>query len=236
MYFSSFPYIFYDVEKTGNERKATHILKRIAFRQKVKDRANLFYTHYVQDGETPELLAHKMYGNAQYHWVILLLNERHNPYFDWPMGYQAFQAYLATKYPGKSLIFTADSTDHYTVGETVTGGTSSATGTVTKWFPTLRQLVVNVGSGTFQNNETITGGTSNTVRTTLSSGGTVNYIDAPHHYTDINNNEVNIAVANSAPSNREYEDNINETNRSIKLLKPEFLSAVVEEFQSLLRN
>jgi len=37
-------------------------------------------------------------------------------------------------------------------------------------------------------------------------------------------------------TNRQYEDNINETNRSIKLLKPEFLSAVVEEFQSLLRN
>ena len=240
MYFSSFPYTFYDVEKTGNERKATHILKRIAFRQKVKDRANLFYTHYVQDGETPELLAHKMYGNAQYHWVILLLNERHNPYFDWPMGYQSFQAYLATKYPGKVLYFGGDFAGHFTVGETVTGGTSNATGTVTKWLVNNRQLVVNVGSGTFQDGEVITGGTSGTTRTIA---GTVNYLDADHHWVapaghDLAGKEVSVGFS-PAPdkvTNRQYEDNINETNRSIKLLKPEFLLAVVEEFQSLLRN
>ena len=234
MYFSNFPILLYDLNKDGKGRLVTHILKRCDFFSQVKSRGALYYTHYIEEGDTPEILSHKVYGDPNYHWVLLMMNERLNPYFDWPMSYQAFEAYITTKYPGKSLIFTADSTDHYTVGETVTGGTSSATGTVTKWFPTLRQLVVNVGSGTFQNNETITGGTSSTVRTTLSSGGTVNYIDAPHHYTDINNNEVNIAVANSAPTNREYEDNINETNRSIKILKAEFLSTVIEEFETLL--
>ena len=66
----------------------------------------------------------------------------------------------------------------------------------------------------------------------------MNYLDAPHHYIDANGKEVNISAspAPTAMTNREYEDNINETNRSIKLLKPEFLSAVVAEFQALLKD
>lgn len=46
----------------------------------------------------------------------------------------------------------------YTVGETVTGGTSTATGVVVE--DTGSRLVMNTVVGTFQNNETLTGGTS----------------------------------------------------------------------------
>lgn len=237
MYFSQFPHIYYDLNKDGNPTKALHILKRVDFFQHVKDRATLYLTHHIKEGDTPELVSYKAYGSSFYHWIIIMINERLNPYFDWPMDYKNFNAYLATKYPtSKSLIFTADGTDHYAVGETVTGGTSNATGTVTKWFPTLRQLVVTVASGTFASNETITGGTSNAVRTTIASGGTVNYVDAPHHYLDSNSKEVNISAspAPTAVTNREYEDNLNEANRSIKILSPQFVPQVVEECKKLL--
>ena len=96
--------------------------------------------------------------------------------------------------------------------------------------------MVTVASGTFASNETITGGTSNAVRTTITSGGTVNYVDAPHHYLDSNSKEVNISAspAPTAVTNREYEDNLNEANRSIKILSPQFVPQVVEECKKLL--
>ena len=239
MYFAHFPYIHYDVEKNDSLRAVTHILKRAAFRQQIKDRGVLFYPHYIEEGDTPELLSYRVYGTSYYHWVILMLNERLNPYFDWPLSYRSFMNYLAGKYPTtyKSLIFTADVANHFTVGETVTStNASSPSGVVKKWLPNLRQLVITVSSGTFGDNETVTGGTSNAVRTTLITGGRVNYLDAPHHYIDANEKEVNISAspAPTAVTNREYEDDINETNRSTKILKPEFLPTVIEEFQSLL--
>lgn len=53
---------------------------------------------------------------------------------------------------------TGSKTWTYVVGETVTGGTSSATGVVKKVRSTY--IIVSVSSGTFQDNETLTGGTS----------------------------------------------------------------------------
>lgn len=55
----------------------------------------------------------------------------------------------------------------FTVGETVTGGTSSATGVVYKVTST--EMVVHTVSGTFQTAETITGGTSSATATTGSA-------------------------------------------------------------------
>lgn len=51
----------------------------------------------------------------------------------------------------------------YVVGETVTGGTSSATGTVKKVRTTY--IIVEVASGSFQDNETLTGWTSGATST-----------------------------------------------------------------------
>ena len=57
----------------------------------------------------------------------------------------------------------------FTVGETITGGTSSATGTVNNFIPGTGVLVaLNSRSGTFVTGETITGGSSSATATTSS--------------------------------------------------------------------
>ena len=48
----------------------------------------------VQDGDTPSILAYQVYGDANKHWVILLFNNIINPYYDWPLGRQAFFAFV----------------------------------------------------------------------------------------------------------------------------------------------
>lgn len=62
-------------------------------------------------------------------------------------------------YNGKNLIkFTAPSTGTFTVGETVTGGTSTATGTVVS--VNTGSIVITSLTGTFVSGETVTGGSS----------------------------------------------------------------------------
>jgi len=76
-----------------------------------------------------------------------------------------------TEYPAGILIMTVASHAGFTVGETITGGTSSATATITN-LPTssvgdleANTLAITIPVGTFVSGETITGGTSGTSTT-----------------------------------------------------------------------
>ena len=109
MYFSQFPVIVYD--SVGNEdfKVVTHLLKRVALGSKAKAVTSLFDTHDVRSGETPEMIAHKLYGDAEYHWVVLLVNNITDRYHQWPMNNRAFFAHLADTYDN------VDATHHYEI-------------------------------------------------------------------------------------------------------------------------
>jgi|TARA_R100001530_G_scaffold136060_1_gene115093 hypothetical protein len=70
-------------------------------------------------------------------------------------------------YPGGSLTMTVGASGSFTVGETITGGTSSATASITS-LPSSTSMAITIPSGTFSNGETLTGGTS-AATTTLSA-------------------------------------------------------------------
>ena len=70
-------------------------------------------------------------------------------------------------YPLGTLTMTVGDSDSFTVGETLTGGTSAATASVTN-NPSSTTMANTVPTGTFTSGETLTGGTS-AATTTLSS-------------------------------------------------------------------
>ena len=67
-------------------------------------------------------------------------------------------------YPGGTITMTVAASTSLTVGETITGGTSAATATITS-KPSATTLALTIPSGTFQAAETITGGTSGATTT-----------------------------------------------------------------------
>ena len=70
-------------------------------------------------------------------------------------------------YPGGTLTMTVAASASFTVGETITGGTSGATCQITS-VPSATSFAITIPTGTFSNGENITGATSGTV-TTLSA-------------------------------------------------------------------
>jgi hypothetical protein len=70
-------------------------------------------------------------------------------------------------YPGGTLTMTVGDSDSFTVGETITGGTSAATASITS-LPSSTSMAITIPSGTFTSGETLTGGTS-AATTTLSA-------------------------------------------------------------------
>tara|TARA_R110000796_G_scaffold5869_1_gene21489 strand:- start:940 stop:1824 length:885 start_codon:yes stop_codon:yes gene_type:complete len=72
-----------------------------------------------------------------------------------------------TDYPGGTLSMTVGASTSFSIAETITGGTSGATASITS-KPSSTSFAITVPTGTFSNGETITGGTSEAT-TTLSA-------------------------------------------------------------------
>jgi hypothetical protein len=117
MYFEQFPVIFYDAVGNGDPKVVTHLLKRVALHSKASETVALFDTYDVRNGETPEMIAHKYYDDAEYHWVILLVNNITDRYHQWPMNTRQFLAHLAERYDN------VDAVHHYEINQ-VSGNTN----------------------------------------------------------------------------------------------------------------
>ena len=97
-YFSRFPTMIYDMKNDNNYKLLPDILRRVKQRNAIKSGQFIFDNYDVIDGEKPEDIAYKWFGDAQLHWVILMTNNVTNRYYDWPMNSVQFQAMLEDKY------------------------------------------------------------------------------------------------------------------------------------------
>ena len=117
MYFDkNFPVIPYDSVGQGTFKDVTNLLRRVALNTKVKTNALLYDTYDVKEGETPESIAHKLYGNAELHWVVLIVNDITDRYHQWPMSGGQFLDYLNDKYSNPDAIHHYETTQ--TSGDT----------------------------------------------------------------------------------------------------------------------
>ena len=176
-YFSKFPDMVYDVKNNGNFKLLPDILRRVKQRNAIKSGQFIFDTYDVKNGEKPEDIAYKWFGDAQLHWVILMTNDVTDRYYQWPMNDAQFEEFIADKYSNP------DGIHHYEV--------------------------------------------------TKDSGRTTG--QGPNDYSHLV--EVNSDTDNAISiSNREYEERIQDKNRSIRLLNQRFLSDFIEEFDKLIKQ
>jgi hypothetical protein len=176
-YFERFPNMLYDVKNNGNYKLLPDILKRVKQRNAIKSGQFIFDTYDVRNGEKPEDIAYKWFGDAQLHWVILMTNDVTDRYYQWPMNDAQFEEFIADKYSNP------DGIHHYEV--------------------------------------------------TKDSGRTTG--QGPNDYSHLV--EVNSDTDNATSiSNREYEERIQDKNRSIRLLNQRFLSDFIEEFDKLIKQ
>ena len=98
MYFTKFPNMLYDIKGNGNVKLVTNLLKRVKVREKIRDNLALYDKYDVESGETPETVSYKVYGSVDYYWVILMVNDIKDRYYDWPLSFQQFEDYVKNKY------------------------------------------------------------------------------------------------------------------------------------------
>ena len=108
-YFDRFPMMVYDVKNNDNYKLLPNILRRVKQRNAVASGQFIFDTYDVRNGEKPEDIAFKWFGDAQLHWVILMTNNITDRYYQWPMNDAQFEEFIADKYSNP------DAVHHYEV-------------------------------------------------------------------------------------------------------------------------
>ena len=120
-YFNYFPLMAYDIKGDKNYKLVTELIKRVKVRNAIKDGLVVFDKYDVKYGENPEDIAFKYYDDAELHWVVLLVNNIVDRYYEWPLTDPQFQLFLTDKYGAGS----EDSIHHYELAQT-SGPTSSS--------------------------------------------------------------------------------------------------------------
>jgi hypothetical protein len=163
MYFKNFPQFIYDFNIKGEVKDViiSDITRNIRIRNEILSNVALYDEYDIRDGETPEIIAEKVYGNPNYHWIIMLANQKYDYLEDFPLTYNTLVKYVEDKYG-------------------------------------------------------------------------VDNVNAIHHWE----NERGFIVNSDEPgagsiSNLQYEERVNESKRRIKIISPQLLSKILNQFKDL---
>ena len=119
-YFDNYPNINYSLalNKAGIETKIP--IKDYFHMLRVKDevftKVSNFYTYTIQYGERPEQVALKEYGDSQYYWLILNINNITDTYSEWPLTPYELDVFITKKYGSSE---SANEIHHYVTQEVV---------------------------------------------------------------------------------------------------------------------
>lgn len=201
----------------------TNILKRSAFLREVSENVSLFYDYEIKDGETPEIIADKLYGDVSRFWIVLLFNKLSNPYYDFPLVSEQLHDYISNKY-GQTVEQSQTTIHHYEARVTRTvffNGMPESSNVSTYTISAQQQ---NSTTGLAENRPSLPGvaDTSIVGESYTEDFGSGVTVQTDYLYT--------------AVSNYAYEVNENEKRRSIKLLDAAYVGIVENEFRRLMRN
>jgi len=83
---------------TYNNSTSVNILAEAEVLRQYLTDLNRFFKYQIKEGERPDILAQRVYGDPTLDWVIFLANGIADPYKDWPLDYNQFVTYIEDKY------------------------------------------------------------------------------------------------------------------------------------------
>lgn len=222
--FQYYPTMDYALDANNLDfKKVKNIFTKIKFVKEVLDNADMFYRYEMRDLDTPEIIADKIYGDSNRYWLILLANEMIDPYFDTPLKYQSFDNYVITKYG--SLEAAQSSLHHYEKQVTVT---TNKNGLITsqEYKTELSEKMYDFDSGSII-----------TLTLPTLENPIIEYSNSTVAIEDTDGIDVLITTKTNFVyvSNYDFEVQTNENKRIIKLIKPEYVGAIEQQFESLLK-
>ena len=183
-YFDTLPKVA-ETDYKGITRVFTNLLARASVVPELLKNPVLYYSYDIQEGDTPEIVAHKYYGDSYRYWIVLLANEILDPQWGWPMSGNIFNDYLISKY---GQAFNTQATVHHyekTLTQFDSGTNTTTANTV--------EIDLNTYNTTYQTTKSYTLPTG--VVTVTTSKSAISYYD---YELDLNESKRSIQLLNSA--------------------------------------
>jgi hypothetical protein len=83
---------------THNDKIIADITKRITLIPDARNDDAICGNYYIRDGETAHSLAQDFYNESDHYWLILLVNQITDPFFQWPLTTVEFERYMDFRY------------------------------------------------------------------------------------------------------------------------------------------
>ena len=96
-YFDQFPQTYYTFDNVSAQQ-ITNFMARVAISSELMSNVTLYDPYQIIDGETPEMVADKVYGDSELHWIILLTNQIVNPRYDWCLSQENLLSHVQDTY------------------------------------------------------------------------------------------------------------------------------------------
>ena len=157
MYFEKFPKIEY------NNVIIPDLSIRYKINTMVRDSVNTYELYRLSEGEKPEDVSYRLYGEVSYHWVVLMMNDISDPLGEWFRNDLEMDLYVDDLYVDPNGVHHYEDSDGYVIAAYV----DSSTVTI---------------------------------------------------------------------SNREYEEGLNDAKREIKVLRPQYLYQLINEFETTING
>ena len=99
-FFQHYPQIDYNISGTAPPKfkTAINIMERAKFRNVVQNDVVQYFPYSIPEGERPDITSHKVYGDVKFTWLIFLINDIHDPIYDWPLATRDLTNFVKDKY------------------------------------------------------------------------------------------------------------------------------------------
>ena len=234
-FFQGFPTMQYDVFANGRPVETTDLFRSVRLKNNLRDDILLYERYRIQDGERPDHVSLKLYGTTDYYWTFFMINpDIVNSFADWPCSRIEMENKIRIKYQGNVLLTEEDISNKFIRGETLKGAISLATASIIQKDTDrgVIRLSTTDQVGTFVDGELIRGLTSNDQ---IAIDRQIPYSVNPNHFED----STRFWVRKDYPGavgipNDQHEREWNEFKTDIKVIRPEYITQVVDEFYKII--
>ena len=105
-YFSNFTDVEYALRANkaghGNYFKIKDYFQLLRVRDDIYKEDTLYDDYVVSDGERPDQISYNIYGDEQWYWIILQINDITDYYNEWPLSNYELETFVVKKYGGES--------------------------------------------------------------------------------------------------------------------------------------
>ena len=205
-YFDTLPKIVY-TSLSGTSTLYTNLMARVSIMPSMFKDPLIYYQYDLQEGDTPEIVAFKYYGDSYRYWIVLFANQIMDPQWEWPLNYNTFNAYINNKYGyseslGTWSVFNPHSTTY-------------------QWQKIITQY----------DNYTQTT-TVNTI--VIDEFAYNNLIESTNSYT-LPTGDVTVSVTKNILTYYDWELETNESKRTISLLNERYVTELEKQFKNLMK-